>query len=1186
MNAPLPDSVRLALESVSLDDKYALPDGMAFMSGVQALVRLPMLQRTRDAMVGLNTAGFISGYRGSPLGGYDQALMAAKKHLAAQHVVFQPGVNEELGATAVWGTQQLDLYKDKAKYDGVFGLWYGKGPGVDRCLDVFKHANMAGTSQHGGVIAIAGDDHVSKSSTAPHQSDHVFKACGFPTFFPSSVQDILDMGLHAFAMSRFAGVWTGMKTIQEVVESASSVDVSPDRVKIILPEDFQMPPGGLHIRWPDAPLEQEARLMDYKWYAALAYVRANKLNYNVVATSHDRFGIVASGKAYNDMRQALSDLGLDDDTCRALGIRVHKVNVVWPLEATITRDFAQGLQEILVVEEKRQVIEYQLKEELYNWRADVRPNVVGKFEEDEGDLSGGEWSRPNPSEHWLLRAKADLTPAIIAKAIAKRLKKLGVPEDVAARMNQRIAVIEAKERELAVLEVKTGERTPWFCSGCPHNTSTRVPEGSRAVAGIGCHYMVNWMPGRNTQTFTQMGGEGVPWVGQAPFTKENHIFTNLGDGTYFHSGLLAIRQSIAAGVNITYKVLYNDAVAMTGGQRVGERAEGHTVLQIMNSLVSEGVAKLIIVSDEPEKYDGVELAAGVTVHHRDDLDRLQREFREIQGTTAIIYDQTCATEKRRRRKRGTMAEVEKRVVINPLVCEGCGDCSVQSNCVSVEPLETEFGRKRQINQNSCNKDFSCVKGFCPSFVTVEGGQLKKPKKQQRAGAESLSALPEPQLPPADQAWGIVVAGVGGTGVITIGQLLGMAAHIEGKGVITQDAAGLAQKGGATWSHVQIANRAEAIHTTKVDTAKADLVIGCDAIVAAAKTTLSVMHPQRTFVALNKHSTPTASFVTDGEWTFPGGQCEDAIAAAVGPNHFASFDAEEVATKLLGDSIYTNPLMLGFAWQMGRIPLGLAALMRAMELNGVQIANNKAAFEWGRRCAHNLVEVQALYTAAQVIQFVKKPSLDEMLGKRVDFLRGYQSPAWAEQYQAFVARVREAEAPLNSQRLTEAVARYLFKLMAYKDEYEVARLHTDPAFVAQVQAQFEGDFKLVHHLAPPLFAKKNADGQPVKQAYGRWVRSGFALLARLKGLRGTPLDVFGYTAERREERALIGEYRQAIDEVLRSLSAERLPLAIEIARLPEDIRGYGHVKARHLQAARQKWAGLMANWRQGALAKAG
>jgi indolepyruvate ferredoxin oxidoreductase len=1185
MNAPLPDAVRRALETATLDDKYSLGAGRAFMSGVQALVRLPMLQRQRDAAAGLNTGGFVSGYRGSPLGGYDQALMAAKKHLAENHIVFQPGVNEELGATAVWGTQQLDLYPQSKKYDGVFGIWYGKGPGVDRCSDVFKHANMAGTSQHGGVIAIAGDDHVAKSSTAAHQSDHIFKACGLPVFFPSSVQDILDMGLHAFAMSRFSGVWSGMKTIQEVVESSASVNVDPDRVKIIMPEDFVMPPGGLHIRWPDAALEQEARLMDYKWYAALAYVRANKLNHNVISGAHDRFGIIASGKAFNDTRQALHDLGLDEDTCRTLGIRLHKVNVVWPLEATITRDFAQGLQEILVVEEKRQVIEYQLKEELYNWRADVRPNVLGKFEEQEGDDSGGEWSMANPSQNWLLRAKADLTPAIIAKAIAKRLKKLGVPADIAARMDQRLAVVSAREQQLTQLKTDTGERAPWFCSGCPHNTSTRVPEGSRAMAGIGCHFMSVWMD-RSTTTFSQMGGEGVAWVGQAPFTTDAHVFANLGDGTYFHSGILAIRQSIAAGVNITYKVLYNDAVAMTGGQQVGERPEGHSVMQIMKSLVSEGVAKLVIVTDEPAKYAGKVLEAGVTVHHRDELDAIQRQFREIKGTTAIIYDQTCATEKRRRRKRGKLVDPAKRVVINELVCEGCGDCSVQSNCLSVEPVETEFGRKRRINQNTCNKDSSCVKGFCPSFVTVEGGELKKAKKEKKGTLEGLPALPEPALPLAEKAWGIVVGGVGGTGVITIGQLLGMAAHLEGKGVVTQDAGGLAQKGGATWSHIQIANRPEAIHTTKVDTAQADLVIACDSIVGASKYTLTVMQQGRTYVALNTHGTPTAGFVKNPNWQFPGGNCEAAVRASVGEGLVGAFDAEQVAVAMLGDSIYTNPLMMGYAWQQGRIPLAHASVMRAIELNGVQVDNNKAAFEWGRRCAHDIAGVQAMFKAHQVIEFVKKPGLAEMVSQRVDFLTGYQDADYAARYKTFVDRVQVAEGKLGAgTALTEAVARYLFKLMAYKDEYEVARLHTDPAFTKKIADMFQGDYKLVHHLAPPLTAKKNDKGELVKQPYGPWMRSAFGLLAKMKGLRGTALDLFGRSAERKTERALIGEYQACVEELLKTLNADNRALAAEIARIPEEIRGFGHVKERHLAAARTKWAALMQQWRGGALKQA-
>jgi indolepyruvate ferredoxin oxidoreductase len=1179
MNAPLPDAVRKALESVTLDDKYALDSGRAFMSGVQALVRLPMLQRTRDAMAGLNTAGFVSGYRGSPLGGYDQALWQAKKHLEKQHIVFQPGVNEELAATAVWGTQMLDLYPASKKFDGVFGIWYGKGPGVDRCSDVFKHANMAGTSKHGGVIAVAGDDHVAKSSTAAHQSDHIFKACGTPVFFPSNVQDILDMGLHALAMSRFAGVWSGMKTIQEVVESSASVIVDPMRVKIVLPEEFVMPPGGVHMRWPDGALEQEARLMDTKWYAALAYVRANRLNHNVIETANDRFGLIASGKAFNDTRQALADLGLDDDTCRGLGIRLHKVNVVWPLEATITRDFAQGLQEILVVEEKRQVIEYQIKEQLYNWRGDVRPTVLGKFDEVEGDASGGEWGMPNPSQNWLLRAKADLTPAIIAKAIAKRLKKLGIVpagSDIAARMDTRIAVIEAKERSLIEIDTQGIERQPWFCSGCPHNTSTRVPEGSRAVAGIGCHFMSIWMD-RSTVTFSQMGGEGVSWVGQAPFSTDKHLFANLGDGTYYHSGALAVRQAIASGVNITYKVLFNDAVAMTGGQPVDGTLR---VPELTRELDAEGAKKIVIVTDEPEKYQGVQgLAPGVTVRHRDELDAVQRELREIAGCTILVYDQVCATEKRRRRKRGTMATPAKTVVINEAVCEGCGDCSVQSNCLSVEPVETEFGRKRRINQSTCNKDYSCVKGFCPSFVTIEGGTLKKPKKEKKGDLSALPPIPEPVLPVAERAWGILVGGVGGTGVITIGQLLGMAAHLEGKGIVTQDSGGLAQKGGATWSHVQIANRQDAIYTTKVDTAKADLVIGCDSIVASHKSTLGAMHEGRTFVALNTHNSPTAAVVRNPNWQFPESSCEAALERAVGRGGIGAFDAERAAVQLLGDSIYTNPMMLGFAWQKGRVPLSQASLMRAIELNGVQVDNNKAAFEWGRRCAHDLAQVEALFAAQQVINFVRKPSVDELVAKRVEFLTGYQDAAYAQSYQTFVDQVRAAESPLKAgTALSEAVARYLFKLMAYKDEYEVARLHTDQAFTDKLAAMFEGDYRIVHHLAPPATAKRNDKGELVKQAFGPWVRRAFGLMAPMKGLRGGALDIFGKTEERHMERQLIEDYRACIEELLKTLTAANMAQAAEIARIPEEIRGFGHVKERHLLAARAKWDALMAAWR--------
>ena len=1194
MNAPLPEHIRKALETVTLDDKYSLDYGRAFMSGVQALVKLPMLQRLRDQQNGKNTAGFISGYRGSPLGGYDQALWKASKYLKAQNIVFQPGVNEELAATALWGTQQLGFSPPGTnKFDGVFGIWYGKGPGVDRCSDVFKHANMAGTTEFGGVIAVAGDDHISKSSTAAHQSDHIFKACGTPVFFPANVQEILDLGIHAFAMSRFSGLWSGMKTIQEIVESSATAMIDPERVDIVIPTDFQVPQGGLHIRWPDHALEQEARLMHYKWYAALAYIRANRLNYNVIEGDHDRFGIMASGKAYNDTRQALMDLGLDDATCRQLGIRLHKVGVVWPLEAQLTREFATGLQEILVVEEKRQVIEYQLKEELYNWRSDVRPHVVGKFNElDDGDFSGGEWSMSNPTANTLLRANADLNPALIAKAIAQRLRKLGILDlagaDMRARVEAQMAILDAKERSMEVMQAGgvTEGRQPWFCSGCPHNTSTVVPEGSRAMAGIGCHFMATWMD-RSTIGFTQMGGEGVPWVGQQPFTTDQHIFANLGDGTYFHSGLLAIRQSIAAGVNITYKILYNDAVAMTGGQAIGERPEGHSVLQIAESLHAEGAMKVVIVTDEPEKYDGVTVPGsyagkGVAIRHRDDLDEIQREFREIKGTTTIIYDQTCATEKRRRRKRGTAVDPAKRVVINELVCEGCGDCSVQSNCLSVEPLETEFGRKRAINQSTCNKDMSCLKGFCPSFVTVEGGALKKKSKGKANSPFEMGAMPEPAVPQLarDQVWGVVVAGVGGTGVITIGQLLGMAAHIEGKGIVTQDAAGLAQKGGATWSHALIGESQDAIRTTRVGTAAADLILAADPLVAINAETLARMREGRTHVALNTHSTPTAAFVRNANWVNPQDDCANEIARAVGIDNLGAFDADAFAVALMGDSLYANPMLLGFAWQRGWLPLEYESLMRAIDLNNVAIDNNKTAFEWGRRAAHDLASVQKLVSPGQVIEFKKRETIESLVKRRVEFLTAYQNAAYAEQYKSFVAKVQQSESSLvvGKTSLTEAVARYLFKLMAYKDEYEVARLHTDKSFLDRVNGMFEGDFKLNYYLAPPIIAKKNAKGELQKQKFGPAMLTGFRFLAKLKGLRGTAFDVFGRSEERQTERALIGQYRAAIDEVLTGLNVGNHALALEIAALPEQIRGYGHVKDRNLAAARTRWAALLDQWR--------
>ena len=1182
MNAPLPEHLRQALANVTLDDKYSLSTGRAFMSGVQALVRLPMLQQERDALAGKKTGALISGYRGSPLGGYDQALWKAKPYLEKHNIVFQPGVNEELAATALWGTQQLGFAPPGSnKMDGVFGIWYGKGPGVDRCSDVFKHANMAGTTPWGGVLAVAGDDHVAKSSTAAHQSDHIFKACGLPVFFPASVQEVLDLGVHAIALSRFSGVWSGMKTIQEIVESSATADINADRVKIVLP-DFEMPPGGVHIRWPDSALEQEARLFDFKWYAALAYIRANRLNHNVIEGHNDRYGIIASGKAYNDTRQALLDLGLDNETCQRLGIRVHKVSVVWPLEAQTTREFAQGLKEILVVEEKRQIIEYQLKEELYNWPDSKRPRIVGKFDELDGNDAGGEWSVPNPLAHRLLRANADLTPTLIAKALAHRLLKLDLPSDIVMRMNAQLQIIEGKERAQNSLVLNpAADRMPWFCSGCPHNTSTKVPEGSRAMAGIGCHFMSLWMD-RSTVGFTQMGGEGTPWIGQQHFSHDQHVFANIGDGTYFHSGILAIRQSIAAGVNITYKILYNDAVAMTGGQRIGERAEGHSVVQIAQSMRAEGAVIIKVVTDEPEKYNGVALAEGVLVHHRDELDAIQRELRDIKGCTVIIYDQTCATEKRRRRKRGTMVDPAVRVMINELVCEGCGDCGVQSNCLSVEPLETDFGRKRTINQNTCNKDTSCLKGFCPSFISVEGGQLRKKSKEQKFSPAQLPALTLPNLPDLSSslnAYGIVVAGVGGTGVITIGQLLGMAAHLDGLGIVTQDSAGLAQKGGATWSHVLLAKHQDQIQTTRVSMAAADLILGCDPIVSAGKETLSRMRQGRTHVALNSHSTPTAAFVKDTQWVNPAESCAQEIVTAVGLEGLAAFDADKLSSQLMGDTIYINPMILGYAWQKGWVPLSLEALQRAIELNEVAVANNLAAFEWGRHAAQHLNAVEALLTPSQVIQFKKRDRLEDLIAQRYDFLTAYQNTAYAKRYESFVNTVRQKEQAFGKTLLTESVAKNLFKLMAYKDEYEVARLHTDKQFLERVKTQFEGDFKVHYHLAPPLLAKRNEKGHLIKQKMSPSMLLVFKALSRFKFLRGTALDIFGKTEERQTERALIQEYMDSVTEVLASLNIENHSIAVQLANVPDQIKGFGHVKERNLTAAMVQWQNSMDAFRK-------
>ena len=1174
MNAPLD---RSALEpqpshEISLDDKWTLERGRAFMTGTQALIRLPMMQRERDLKAGLNTAGYITGYRGSPVTSVDMTAVKAKKHLDAHHVKFHPGMNEDLAATAVWGTQQTNLYKD-ANYDGVFAMWYGKGPGVDRCGDVFKHGNNAGSSKNGGVLILAGDDHAAKSSSTAHQSDHILNACGIPVLYPSSVQEYIDYGLHAWAMSRYTGLWVSMKCVTDIIESGAVVDFDPDRVQIVTPTDFELPAGGLNIRWPDAILDQEVRMNNYKWYAALAYARANKLNKIIWDSPKAKIGIITAGKSYLDTRQALADLGIDEQAAADIGIRLYKIGMTWPLEAEGVHEFARGLDEILVVEEKRQVLEYALKEELYNLPDGERPRVVGKFDDT------GEWHNKNHTGHgdWLLPATYELSPAQIARAIASRISHYSAGHPVEQRVKERIAFLEAKELVLKNIPAKANpetDRIPYFCSGCPHNSSTKVPEGSRALAGIGCHYMVLWMD-RETSTFTHMGAEGVTWVGQAPFTSEKHVFTNLGDGTYFHSGILAIRAAVAAKVNITYKILFNDAVAMTGGQNHdGELDPG----MISRQIAAEGVTPIIVVTDEPEKYPAdYNWAPGVTVRHRSELMDVQRELRDKPGVSAMIYDQTCASEKRRRRKKGEYPDPAKRAVINEAVCEGCGDCSVKSNCLSVEPLETELGRKRQVNQSSCNKDFSCVSGFCPSFVTVEGGALKKPKKAATTEA-APPVLPTPVIPSVETPFGILVAGIGGTGVVTVGQILAMAAHVEGKGALVLDQSGLAQKGGPVMSHVRLANNQADLHSTRVGTGSADLVIGCDQIVTASRDALSRMGEGRTWAAVNSSGATTAAFVKNPDWQFPGEGSKGAILQACGAQNVEFVDAGQIATALMGDSIATNMFMLGYAWQKGRVPLTEASILKAIELNGVSVGFNKSAFNWGRSAAHDLASVTKLTTPAKVIEFKRTQTLDDIINRRVELLTAYQDAAYAQQYKSFVDQVRAEEEKLGKgTRLTEAVARYYYKLMAYKDEYEVARLYTDGAFKEKIAGMFEGDYQLKFHLAPPLLAKHDSNGQLIKQEFGPWMMKAFGVLAKLKGLRGGMFDVFGYTAERKMERALITEYRNTVGGLLPKLNATNLSQAVAIASIPEDIRGYGHVKERHLKAAKEKEAALLANF---------
>ncbi|WP_024519789.1 indolepyruvate ferredoxin oxidoreductase family protein [Bradyrhizobium sp. Tv2a-2] len=1143
--------------AISLDQKYTASSGHVFLTGIQALVRLPMAQIRRDRAAGLKTAGFISGYRGSPLGGYDQQLFAARKHLEQYNIKFQPGVNEDLAATAIWGSQQLNL-SPGANHDGVVGIWYGKGPGVDRCGDVFRHGNAAGSAKNGGVLCLAGDDHGAKSSTVPHQSDHAFISALMPYLYPSSIHEMIEMGLLGIAMSRYSGCWVGMKVITEVVETTAEVDLTDEMKPFIIPSDFELPPGGLNLRWPDDRFQQDLRLQDYKGYAAIAFARANKVNRITMDSPNARFGIMASGKSYEDVRQALRELGITEEVAAKIGLRLYKIGMPWPLEPEGVRNFAVGLEEIFIIEERREIVENQVKQELFNWRDDVRPRIVGKMDE---------------HDKRFLTFAAELSVASLASSLTERLLRLNLNPEIAEMLRAKADWFNGREAS-QVQKLPPVSRTPYFCSGCPHNTSTKVPEGSRAMAGIGCHFMALWMD-RSTETFTHMGGEGVPWVGIAPFTGEKHIFANLGDGTYFHSGLLAIRQAVASKANITYKILYNDAVAMTGGQRHDGDLSPQ---QITFQLHAEGIREIWLVSENPHLYPASDIASGVKLAHRDELDAVMKTCRETPGTSAIVFVQTCAAEKRRRRKRGLMEDPARRVIINPAVCEGCGDCSVQSNCISVEPLETELGRKRTINQSSCNKDYSCVKGFCPSFVTVDGAKLRS-----RAPADlgEIGELPQPpSFPPLDRPYNIGVAGVGGTGVLTIGALLGMAAHIEGKASMLLDMSGLAQKGGAVLSHVRLSEHTADVTCSRIVTGTADLVLAADEVVAASKDTITLCESGRTIGIINSHVIPTADFILNRDFNFQTRKINSVLESAL-RKETVFFDFTKPAELLLGDSIATNIMMLGYAYQKGLLPLSAEAIEKAIEVNGVSIKMNTEAFRLGRLAAVDPARLEGMMKGQDTVVAPKSldtMSLDEIIAHRSALLTDYQSKRLAKRYRALVDKVRNAvDKGGYGETLSRVVAINYAKLLAYKDEYEVARLYTDGRFEQQLRDQFEGEFKFNFNLAPPILGGgKDALGRPKKRAFGAWMMSMFRVLAKLRFLRGTPLDIFGRSADRKLERELIASYEKDVATVLDLLSPTTIETAVELLSLPDRIRGYGPVKEKAANEAKARHAQLVAD----------
>ena len=1146
----------MASPKMSADAKYIQSEGRVLLSGNQTLVRLTIEQAKRDRAAGLNTGGFVSGYRGSPLGHLDQDFARAKGLLEQSNIVFQPGVNEDMAATAVWGTQEIGFFNPK--FEGVFGLWYSKGPGIDRSGDALRHANLWGTAPKGGVLMAVGDDPMARSSSIQQQSEHTLASLCIPVFNAANVQDIYDFGLVGWQLSRYAGVWVAVKGVSDIYESWLAIDVDPARTAITLPP----PPGSVHTRWPDLSVYQDERMLKLRLPAVRAFNDLNRMDKVTHASPSRRVGIISSGKSWSDTVEAMDDLGIDDTQMAEAGIEILKVAMIWPLSQEAILRFAEGLDEVLIIEECRPMLEPQVKDILYNLPAERRPRIFGKR-----DAQGNEW----------MASHGELNPALIADVLYRWLEPVHRTEAMTNWVNYvgRVREELAKPRSNVI-------RTAHFCSGCPHNTSTKVPEGSVQLAGIGCHWLVNLMD-RKAVTYPHMGGEGGNWAGAAHFLNDEHTFVNVGDGTWYHSGSMAIRQAVAAGVNITYKILYNDAVAMTGGQSVDGPI---SVPQITHELHGESVENIVVVSSAPEKFSIADFAPGTKLRPREELDLVQRELRETKGVSVIIYEQTCATELRRRRGRKLIEDIPKRVVINDRVCEGCGDCSVQSNCLSVQPLETEFGRKRTIDQSACNKDFSCIKGFCPSFVTIEGGELAK-RKGIEAGEELFAELPEPAVHQTPEVYGLMVTGIGGTGVVTISNLIAAAAQAEGKATQALDLTGMAQKFGAVYCHLKIADDPSQLKATRLSIGQCDVLIGADIVTSASDDSLSRLHLDRSVAVINDHQTVTGAFTRDREFTLPVDEQKHAIERFCGDGRVTFHDTTKLAEQLIGNSIGANIMLLGFACQKGWLPVHVKSIENAIEENGVAVPMNLKAFALGRLLAHNPDAVNQLIDDGKSL--TESTRLSETAAELVDRRRrdlvAYQNEAYAKRYSALVEKVSRAEQHLfpNSTALTETIARNYYKLMAYKDEYEVARLFTDGNFLKSVRQNFSGDYKLKFHMAPPIISELDpATGRPKKREFGAWMLFALGMIAKLRGLRGTSLDIFGRSDERRAERQLIKDYEQSVDEMLEVLTVQNYDAAVALANWPDKIRGYGPVKEQGMADAATEREALHAEFEQPAV----